>query len=93
MIFSVVRTGVASEKAATVESTMYEPAVSAPRPSTTHSELEPDTNTTSHVETETTSSVPDKEPQSLKPDPPHSDIPSPLTDNKEDHHTEKGPPN
>ena len=54
MIFSVVRTGVASEKAATVESTMYEPAVSAPRPSTAHSHMEP--ITTSHVDIETTSS-------------------------------------
>ena len=54
MIFSVVRTGVASEKAATVESTMYEPAVSAPRPSTTHSDMEP--ITASHVDIETTSS-------------------------------------
>ena len=54
MIFSVVRTGVPKGKAATVESTMYEPAVSAPGPSTTHSDMEP--ITTSHVVIETTSS-------------------------------------
>jgi hypothetical protein len=47
-------TGVPKGKAATVESTMYEPAVSAPRPSTTHSDMEP--ITTSHVVIETTSS-------------------------------------
>ncbi|CAI8053026.1 hypothetical protein GBAR_LOCUS29003 [Geodia barretti] len=47
-------TGVPKGKAATVESTMYEPAVSAPRPSTAHSDMEP--ITTSHVDIETTSS-------------------------------------
>jgi hypothetical protein len=85
------RTGVPKGKATTVESTMYEPAVSAPGPSTARSDMEPDTSTTSRVETETTSSGTDEDPQSLKPDPPHSDIPSLLKDNKEDHHTEKGP--
>ena len=53
VILSALRTGVPKAKPVTVESTMYEPAVSAPVSATVHSELEPDSNTP--VETENTS--------------------------------------